>query len=302
MRLGTEGAAGVPPKVIAVVLNWCNAPDTAVCLTSLVASRYAGLTVLLIDNGSPDGSGGTLHAQFPNVPFLQTGSNLGYAGGNNRGFAWALDHDAAYVLVLNNDTVIDPDCVSRLVQAAEETGAPVVAPQIRYFDETDRIWYGGGSFSPMRALGMHQTNDESSESNGRRPVTFVCGCCFLVRADVLRDVGGFDESYFAYVEDVELSLRLTRAGYGLLYEPAAWLLHRIEHDAADTPFRIRQRDRNRRRLVARHYNAADRIRFSLWFYPSRLAHLARYIVRANWACARATVDGAFGAIPSVTIE
>jgi GT2 family glycosyltransferase len=289
------------PKVIAVVLNWCNESETSACLESLAASRYDELTVLLVDNGSPDGSGGALHARFPDTPYLQTGANLGYAGGNNRGFAWALEHDAQYVLVLNNDTVVDPDCVSRLVQAANDTGAPVVAPQIRHFDEPERIWYGGGSFSLMRALGMHETNGHGDR---RRPVTFVCGCCFLIRADVLRTVGGFDESYFAYGEDAELSLRLSRAGYDLLYEPAARLLHRIEHDAPSTPFQIRQRDRNRRRLVARHYTAAGRVRFALWFYPSRLAHLARYLARANWASARAIVDGAFGRIPSspATIE
>ena len=290
----------VPPNVIVVVLNWCNAPDTAACLESLAASRYDALTVLLVDNGSPDGSGQALHARFPNLPYLSTGSNLGYAGGNNRGFSWALAHGAHYVLVLNNDTVVDPDAVPRLVQAAEETGAAVVAPQIRYFDEPTRIWYGGGRFSLMRALGMHQTRNDAVAGAGRRPVTFVCGCCFLIRCDVLREAGGFDEAYFAYVEDVELSLRLTRAGHVLLYEPAARLLHRIEGRARSTPFQIRQRDRNRRRLVGRHYGVIDRIRFFMWFYPSRLAHLIRYISRRDWACARAIVDGALGGFPPAT--
>ena len=284
-----------PAPVTAVVLNWCNEADTAVCLESLAAARYGALTVLLVDNGSPDGSGERLRARFPNVAYLQTGSNVGYAGGNNRGMRWALDHGAAFVLVLNNDTVVDPECVARLVGAAEETGAAVVAPQIRYFDAPDKVWYGGGDFSKVRAVGVHRLENHALNREQVRSVaTFVTGCSFLIRSDTLRAVGGFDESFFAYVEDAELSLRLTRAGCTMLYEPSALVLHRIAPRAVETPFQIVQRDRNRRKLVARHYRAPERMLFALWFYPTRGIHFARYLARGDWARARSIVIGAVG--------
>ncbi len=282
-------------RVVAVVLNWCNEPDTATCLESLAASRYDALTVLLVDNGSPDSSGDRLHARFPGVAYLQTGTNFGYAGGNNRGFTWALEHGADYVLVLNDDTVIDPDCVPALVRAAEETGAAIVAPQIRYYDQPELIWYGGGRHSVGRGMGVHRyENARADVPQHRERITFACGCCFLFRAEVLRAVGGFDESFFAYVEDTELSLRLARRGYTIWYEPAATVLHRITRGAQETPFQIRQRDTNRRRMVRLHYGAVDRARFAFWYYPTRMIHLLNYVARRDWARARAILDGTFG--------
>ncbi len=284
-------------SVVAVVLNWCNEPDTAECLKSLAADRSGVLSVILVDNGSPDGSGDRLHERFPGIDYLQTGANLGYAGGNNRGFARALDADAQFVLVLNDDTMVDAECVDRLLRAAEETGAAVVAPRITYFDDPSRVWYAGGSFSRTRAIGVHWLeNERVDETQTRTPITFVCGCCFLIRADVLRQVGGFDESFFAYVEDVDLSLRLSRAGHRLVYEPAARVLHRIKPNMGESPFQIRQRDRNRRRLVAKHYGFFDRMRFAAWFYPTRAVRLLTYLVRGRWAHARAILDGALSSI------
>lgn len=284
-------------SVTAIVLNWCAEHDTAACLESLARSNYDALTTLLVDNGSPDGSGERLHARFPDTPFLQTNANLGYAGGNNRGIEWALANGAEYVLVVNDDTVLDVDCVGALVRAAEETGAAAVAPQILYFDDPATVWYGGGVFSSARALGLHiRENMPSDPAQTRSLVTFVCGCCFLIRASVLREVGGFDESYFAYVEDLELSVRLSRRGHRMLYEPKARVLHRIERGAESTPFQIRQRDRNRRRLVRQYYGTLQHIRFAMWFYPTRFIHLVRYVGRRDWSSARAILDGAFGRI------
>jgi GT2 family glycosyltransferase len=251
----------------------------------------------LVDNGSTDGSGERLHTRFPDVQYLQTGSNLGYAGGNNRGFEVALATATDYVLVLNNDTVVDPGCIGALVSAAEETGAAVSAPLIVYFDEPDRVWYGGGVLSRARAVGIHLGEVQPVDPTQRRsPTSFVCGCCFLVRADVLRNVGGFDETFFAYAEDAEWSLRVAEAGHAMIYEPSARVLHRIEPGAAPSAFQIRQRDRNRRRIASLHFGLPERVRFATWFYPTRLAHLARYAAAGDLERARAIVEGAFGSL------
>ena len=287
----------MPATVTVIVLTWNNEAEAADCLESLQASRGIPLNILLVDNASPDGSGDRLHARFPDVDYLQTGYNGGYTAGNNRGIEWALARGSEYLLVLNDDTIVDPDCVAKLLDTARETGAAVVTPQILYYDEPDTVWYGGGVFSPMRAIGTHlRENLPVDPGQTRMPVTFVCGCCFLIRADVVRELGGFDESFFTYVEDTELSVRLARAGHAMLYEPSARVLHRIGRAALATPFQIRQRDRNRRRLVARHFGLLERLRFALWFYPTRIVHLCRYVVRFDWLRARSIVEGAFGSI------
>ncbi len=281
-------------RVTAIVLTYCNEAEAAACLESLGKSDYDALTVLLVDNASPDGSGDRLHARFPATSFLKAAVNGGYTAGNNRGIEWALARGSEYLLVLNDDTEIDPECVSRLVRAAEDTGAAAVAPQILYYDEPNIVWYGGGTVSPTRVQPTHfLENLPSDPTQQRMPVTFVCGCCFLIRADVLRAVGVFDERFFTYVEDVELSMRLTRAGYSLLYEPSARVLHRIGRAAPPTPNQIRLRDKNRRRVVARHYGIIERFRFAAWFYPTRMVHLVRYVATADWRRARALLEGAF---------
>ena len=145
------------PKLTAVVLNWCGEEITADCLRSLLKSDYPNLHILLVDNASPDGSGEQLRLSFPEINFLQTGNNLGYAGGNNRGIEWALETNSDYVLILNNDTVLDPCAVSRLMDSANKSSERVggVVPKILYYDEPNRIWYAGGEFSPLLGLGLH---------------------------------------------------------------------------------------------------------------------------------------------------
>ena len=98
---------------------------TVACIDSLLAQDYAALRVLLVDNASPDGSGARVRARFPSIEYLNTGANLGYTGGNNRGIRYALEKGggAGFLLVLNNDTVLDPSCVSTLMQSAPQARA-----------------------------------------------------------------------------------------------------------------------------------------------------------------------------------
>lgn len=295
---------GTLPSVVVIVLNWCGEEDTVACIESLQRSTYSGLTILLMDNASPDGSGDRLHARFPDLPYLQTATNLGYAGGNNRGFEHALAGNADYVVVLNNDTVVDEACIGALVQTAEDSGAAVVAPKILYYDAPNVVWFAGGDFSPMRALGVHRQEGmaDTDDAGAPDPITFATGCCFLIRADVLRQVGGFDESYFAYVEDVELCVRIARAGFRMLYEPRARVLHRIPPGrTTETPFQIRQRDRNRRRLARTHLGPVQRLAFAAWFYPTRAIHFGRFALRAAWPEAMAILVGAFGSLASGSV-
>jgi GT2 family glycosyltransferase len=287
------------PSVAVIVLNWCGEEDTVACVESLRRSTYPRLSILVVDNASPDGSGDRLRARLAGVEVLQTGANLGYAGGNNRGFDRVLKDAADYVLVLNNDTVVDPECVAALVETARRADAALVAPKILYHDAPHLIWYAGGDFLPARALGRHRREGELDATSPARaePITFATGCCFLIRADVLRALGGFDESYFAYVEDVELSLRITRAGLRMFVEPNARLYHRIPVGAeVATPFQLRQRDRNRRRLVRTHFNFWQRLAFAAWFYPTRAIHFLRYILAGAWPQARAVFVGMFGSL------
>jgi len=280
------------PRVGVIVLNWCGEDDTVSCVESLLASQYPGIEIVIVDNGSPDGSGLRLAQRFPAVDFLQTGSNQGYAGGNNRGIEHMLEKGVDYIIVLNNDTVVEERCIEHLVKSARDNPmAGAISPEIRYFGAPERVWFSGGSFDPLRALGMHDTPDpESRVSNDS---TFLSGCCLLFPAQVLRELGGFDEAFFAYAEDVDMSLRIRRSGRSLLVCREAIVLHRVStSDRHPAPYQIELRDRNRRRVARRWLDPLQRIRFFVFFYTTRMGLLLRYCASGDLSRARALIGGA----------
>ena len=286
-----------PAAVWAIVLTHGGAEEiTAACIDSLDAQDYAGLTVLLVDNASFDGSGERLRDRYPQIRYINTGGNLGYTGGNNRGMEHALAGGADFVLVLNNDTVLEPGCVSALMSSArgiDRLGA--LAPKILYYDDPARVWFAGGDYSMVKALGHHRGElqiDDPGEAPRLDEISFVTGCCFLMPAGVAKTLGGFREDFFIYCEDVELSLRLQRAGLRMYYQPAARLLHREPpRRKLASPFATLHRDRNRRRLVRAHYSPWQRLVFAAWFYPTRVARLVQYLATGNLSGARALIAG-----------
>lgn len=284
-------------NVIVVVLNWNNEADTAACLESLVADGLSLGQIVLVDNASADGSGDRLFSRFQGVRYIQTGANLGYAGGNNVGAREALAMGADWVMVLNNDTVVESGMVRALLSTGESNArVGVVSPKIVRFDDPTVLWFDGGYFSPMRALGGHFREGESDvlpDVRPAAPVTFLTGCCLLIRASIVAtNPELFRADFFLYVEDTEFCVRVQRQGWELWYQPAARLQHRVPPFGAPLAARhIVLRDRNRRRLVRAHYGWLDRARFALWFYPTRVVQGAGYFLKGDYPRARAIIRG-----------
>lgn len=289
--------------VVAIVLNWCAEDDTAACVQSLQAQTGVQLTTLIVDNASPDKSGERLAKRFPDVPFLQTGANLGYAGGNARGITWALEHDATFVFVVNDDTVVDPRCIATLVAALVATQAAGAAgPTIVHESPRDIVWSAGSRFDTMRALsvmegfGVPLAELPTIFRPGADPrdVSALSGCAMLLRASTIKQLGGFREDFFAYVEDTELSVRWRNAGVRLLHVPSAMVVHKTPYPPPSaSAFHIHLRDRNRRRLARLHFGFFTRARFLAWFVPTRFALALGYLVRGELGRMRALARGAF---------
>lgn len=219
------------PQVTVVVLNWNGLRDTLECLESLSHLDYPRYRVVVVDNGSTDGSPAAIRARFPEMEVIETGENLGYAGGNNVGLRYALAQGADYVLLLNNDTEVAPDMLRRLVEAAE--GAPgvgVAGPTICYHDRPEIIWSAGGGIDRRRGrtwmIGLDEPDDGRFGAEPRE-VDFVTGCAMLVRAAALREAGLLDERFFMYYEEVEWCARIRRAGYRIIHVPTAKMWHKI---------------------------------------------------------------------------
>jgi len=223
-------------EVTIVVLNWNRREETLACLESLRAADLGGAALMVVDNGSRDGSVAAIGERFPEVAVLPLAENLGYAGGNNAGIREALRRGAAGVLLLNNDTRVMPDFLTGLLWAIDSAPrAAAACAAIHRFDRPEMldVAYAQVRFDQRIAVQLCGVNALPGRGfEERRMIEVVVGCCVLFRAEALREVGLFDEAYFAYHEDVDWSLRARRAGWELLYEPLSRVLHRASSSTA----------------------------------------------------------------------
>jgi GT2 family glycosyltransferase len=223
--------AKAEPLVAAVVLNWDGREMTIQCLESLSASRWGNLRPIVVDNASTDGSPAAISDRFPDVEVIVNPQNLGFAEGNNVGIRRALEIGADYVLVLNNDTLVDPQAVRRLVGAAQaHPDAGALSPLIYFADPPDLIWFAGADFDPSRGragrmLGYRERDDGSGREI--RDTDRLTGAAMLVTREAAEETGMFDGDLFFLYEDVDWSLRMRAGGFRLYVVPEAKVWHRV---------------------------------------------------------------------------
>jgi GT2 family glycosyltransferase len=223
------------PKVAIIVLNWNNKEDTLDCIRSLQGIDYPDHEVILVDNGSTDDSVSAVRLAYPALEILETHRNLGFAGGNNEGIRLALRKGVDYVLLLNNDTVVDPNFLSRLVEAAESSAdIGIAGPKIYYFKEPKRIWSAGGKINYRSGNTSHIGELEMDEGqyDEVRDTDFMTGCAMLIRRKVLDDIGYLDDRMFLYYEDSDFCARAHRHGYRILFVPSSFVWHKVSSTAS----------------------------------------------------------------------
>ena len=219
-------------KLCIVVLNWNGREDTLACLRSLGdVDAPAGTEVLVVDNGSTDGSEEAVRESFPDVSVLQTGSNLGFAGGNNAGIRYALDGGAEAVLLLNNDTEVEPGFLKPMIGRLEsDPRTGIVGALIAYHHAPERLWaFGGGRFDTATGWVRHLQDPVGADalrSTGTRHF-YITGCTMLLRRELIEEVGGLATTYFHFCEDVDLCLKAESAGWKLAVAEGARLRHKV---------------------------------------------------------------------------
>ncbi len=235
------------PKVFVIILNWNRFDDTFACLKSIDEARddTYELRVVVVDNGSTDGSKEKLQKLvFKKIKpeFVLNAENFGFAKGNNKGIDYALQNGADYVCILNNDTIVDPDLFENLLATAiKETEVGAISPKMYFakgFEYKDKykktdlgkvIWYAGGIIDWNNVYGLTRGVDEVDEGqyNERVETDFATGTCMFLPASILKETKGFDEKFFAYYEDTDLSQRIKLLGKKLIYESKGILWHKV---------------------------------------------------------------------------
>ena len=259
------GARKEAPFVIALVLNWNNLPDTLECVDSVRRSDYSNLALRVVDNGSREDPSAVLHESYPDVGVLRNPRNLGYGGGNNSGMKRAIDEGAAYILLLNNDVVVAPDCVRQLVAAAEaDSRIGMATPKVFYYDRPTEIYWDGGIVDWKSGELPHDSRRLPVEGGIVRS-EWLTGCSLLVRVATIREVGLLDERYFLYFEDADWSVRAASRGWtnAVVLQARAW--HKVSRSAgggANPAVRF-YHFRNRYMFVAAHGPSRGRLRWKL---------------------------------------
>jgi len=245
------------PRTYVVVLNWNGLADTRACLASLAPACDDATAVLVVDNGSTDGSPEILRREFPRIRVLETGANLLFAGGNNAGIRAALDDGAEAIMLLNNDTTVDPRFLGAMTARLRSwPDAGIVAPKILYHARPELIWYAGGEISAwtgtMRHRGIRERDDGRFDTPGE--TAYASGCCFLTTREVVERIGMLDERYHMYTEDADFCMRARRAGYRIVYEPGARVWHKVSVSAGGhlSAFKLRNKFISNFRFFARY--------------------------------------------------
>jgi len=259
----------MPPHISIVVLNWNGVEDTLACLDSLAALTYPNFNVVVVDNGSTDVSLTRLRPYTAPylLTLLETGRNLGYAGGNNVGIRYALEQGAHFVLVLNNDTTVAPDLLEQLVKSAQRTpDAGVFSARIMYFDEPQRVWFDGARWNPssLQLEWPGQNAEEHTLDGADHDTNYACGAALFFRAEVANQIGLLDESFFLVWEEVDWCFRARKAGWRNIVVPTAKVWHKIgvSFGSESSPLRNYFSIRNQMLWFSRHAPFSARLR--LW--------------------------------------
>ncbi len=217
--------------VALIILNWNGKKDTVELLSSVAKIDYPKLDVIVVDNGSKDGSVATIREQFPHVHILENHENYGFAKGNNVGIEYALSTGAEFIFILNNDTIVSPDIVQAFItqmHANPHTG--ILGAKIFLYDEQDKFDHLGGQWNSKKGcfdLVALREIDDGKGWEQSQDLDYVCGCALFVRRKVFEKIGNFEEKFFLIWEESDFCFRARKEGFKVQTCPKAKVWHKV---------------------------------------------------------------------------
>jgi GT2 family glycosyltransferase len=270
------------PLVVTIVLNNNRREDTLTCLASLEKTTYQNHKIIVLDNATTDGSIEAVISAFPHVEIVELTRNLGYAGNNNIGINIAREKGADWVFVLNEDTRVDPACITEMVAVGErDATVGVVGPMVYHFNEPDVIQSAGGILSqawdPVH-LGQNET--DQGQYSAPHSVDWISGCAIMVRRTFIEQNGLLDERFFCYEEETEWCLRGKKSDWRIIHVPQAKIWHKgVQRDYTPKPYVTYYITRNKFLMLNKH-QAPARIWVSTW--AQTLRTLVSWTVKPKW--------------------
>lgn len=289
-------------NVFVSILNFNGRKNTLECIESLkkiIKPNYK-LTILVIDNGSieklnlDDDSWGNI-----NLKVIRQEKNLGFSGGHNIGFKYALSNGADYVVILNNDTYVDKNFLSELLKVAEKDSKIGIlaskiyfAPGFEYhknrYDKKELgkvFWYAGGEMDWKNIIGHHRGVDsiDKGQFDQIEETELATGCCMMIKREVLEKVGIFDDRYYLYYEDSDLNIRVKKAGFKIMFVPRSVIFHKNAGSAGGSGSTLQDYYITRNRLLFGMKYAPIRAKFALFRESIKVLLAGRYWQRRGIA-------------------
>ena len=255
-------AKNIRGKTAVIIVNYNGYRDTEECLASLRKVPTPDMLVVVVDNGSTNDSVERLKEFMMGEKehLICTEDNLGFSGGNNVGIQYAIDKGVEYICLLNNDTIVEPDFLDKMLKRADENS--VVFGKIKFFKNPDKIWFAGGNYNRWTGrtvhFGYNQKDIEIKQLKEKQ--NFVTGCLLLIPVTIIEKVGMLPEHYFLYYEDTEYSLRLIENDVDMEYAPEAVIYHKVSASTQKMPDKMRYYTiRNSLMVVSEHEKGIKKI-------------------------------------------
>lgn len=265
-------------KVFIIILNYRGREDTKECILSILASTYLNYEIVIVDNCSGDESCLFFRKTFPDLVLIETGSNLGYAGGNNVGIRYALEKGADSILILNNDTVLDPNCLKYFVDESEKRPNSVLGGRVYYYDEPKVMQHFGGMWERRKGK-FRNVPDKNFDTTTTHDLDFVTGCALFAPRKIYEKAGLIEESFFLYYEEIDWCFQVRRKGFLCTYVPSPILWHKESRSFAHPkPPQSYFQWRNRIYFLERNFPKSE---FYLWLF-THLPRRALLLILKKW--------------------
>jgi len=262
------------PFVDVIIPNYNGEKIIIACLRSLERTNYPNYRVILVDDCSTDRSVKVIENEFKNIVIVRNKKNLGFTGACNRGVKHALNDESKYVCLLNNDTVVDPNWLTALVETAEKGNAVAVQSKVRSLKNKKQFDYAGAAgglidvFGYPFAFGRVFTNVEKDHGqyDNENEIFYATGCAALFKKSAFKEVGFFDEDFFMYMEEIDLCWRLLLRDYKILSSPKSIIYHYGSYTIGENYLKKYLNHRNSLIMLLKNYSFLN----LLWIYPIRL--------------------------------
>ena len=292
------------PKIAVIIINWKKYDFTSKCIDSVINSSFKNFKIILIDNEYQKSMSDQLK-KSKKIHLIRNKKNEGFARANNQGIKYSIKNGFDYMLLLNNDTLIKNDLLDSLIRQSNTLNQTIIQPLILNYNGT-KIWNAGGTINYF--LGTFQTLKKGVSFKNfkinREYTDWFTGCCVLIKTDVFKDIGYFDERFFAYYEDVDFSIRLKKMGYSIALMTDSYLQHYESASSKSinksegnlSPYVHYLNIRNHILLLKKHSKSFNTIGVSFYQLIKILSYLIYFLIRFRFNKFKMVLKGFIDAV------